>query len=134
MAAAIGYEGEAPEEIGDKNLASQLPKPTGWRMLLALPEVKEKTDGGIVLPQERISAERAASVVGCVLLQGPQCYKGDSRFPEGTEPWCKIGDWVVIGSYDGTRLLIHGKEFRIINDDGIQAVVEDPRGISRVGG
>jgi hypothetical protein len=31
----------------------------------------------------------------------------------------------------GTRVKIHGREFRIINDDSVEAVVEDPRGISR---
>jgi hypothetical protein len=31
----------------------------------------------------------------------------------------------------GSRIKIHGKEFRIINDDAVEAVVEDPRGIAR---
>jgi chaperonin GroES len=128
----LGYKSEVPKEA-DVQTASQLPKPTGWRMLLALPELKEETEGGILIPTSRLADERAAAVIGYVLKQGPQCYKDPKRFEEG-KPWCKEGDWVIIGSYTGTRLLIHGKEFRIINDDNIEAVVEDPRGISRVGG
>jgi hypothetical protein len=33
-------------------------------------------------------------------------------------------------AYAGTRFKIHGREFRIINDDTVEAVVEDPRGIT----
>ena len=101
-------------------------------MLIALPEVSESTESGIYLPDERRNAESVASVVGFVLKQGLDCYADKDRFPNG--PWCKEGDWIVMRSYAGTRLVIHGKEFRLINDDYVEAVVEDPRGISRAGG
>jgi len=39
---------------------------------------------------------------------------------------------VVFRAYSGTRVKIHGKEFRIINDDSVEAVVDDPRGVERV--
>jgi co-chaperonin GroES (HSP10) len=62
---------------------------------------------------------------------GPDCYKDESKFPTG--PWCSEGDWVVFRAFQGTRVKIHGKEFRILNDDSIEAVVEDPTGIVRAG-
>ena len=71
-----------------------------------------------------------ASIVGFVIAMGPDCYKDEKRFPTG--PWCKEGDFVLMRSYSGTRISIHGKEFRLINDDTPEAVVQDPRGIKRV--
>ena len=133
MSAGITFRDEVPEEaLSEGKYASQLPDPVGFSMLLSLPEADEKTKGGIVIPEERRTAEKAASVVAMVVKQGPECYKREGHFPSG--PWCKEGDWVVIRSYAGTRVMVQGKEFRIINDDGIEAVVEDPTGIYRVGG
>jgi co-chaperonin GroES (HSP10) len=48
-----------------------------------------------------------------------------------TDPTAKVGDWVVFRAFSGTRIKIHGKEFRLINDDTVEAVVEDPRGVER---
>ena len=73
--------------------------------------------------------EEVATVVGFVLAMGSECYKDQKKFPDG--PWCKVGDFVLMRAYSGTRFKIHGKEFRILNDDSIEATVEDPRGLSR---
>jgi co-chaperonin GroES (HSP10) len=130
MTSAISYDAEKTKE--EVKTASQLPNPSGFRMLIALPEVKESTDSGIFLPDERRNAESVASIVGFVLKQGPDCYADTTRFPNG--PWCNEGDWILMRSYAGTRIVIHGKEFRLINDDSVEAVVQDPRGIARAGG
>jgi chaperonin GroES len=123
MTEAIQYSDEVP------NKAKALPKPTGYRLLIALPDVEEKTDGGLYIPDERRDAESVASIVGFVLKSGPDAYSDESRFPNG--PWCEEGDWIVMRAYSGTRVKIHGKEFRLINDDSVEAVVEDPRGVVR---
>lgn len=117
-----------PEDDGTRN-ASQLPEPSGFRLLIAMPELEEKTDGGIFIPEASRDREQTASIVGFVLKQGPLAYADADKFPNG--PWCGIGDWVIFRAYSGTRLKIHGKEFRLINDDTVEAVVEDPRGIKR---
>ena len=117
-------------EEEDFEKASQLPVPTGYRILIGLPEIEEKTEGGIIKAQSTISVEETASVVGFVLAMGPDCYKDEKRFPTG--PWCKEGDFIIMRAYSGTRISIHGKEFRIINDDTPEAVIDDPRGVSRV--
>jgi len=124
MTASIQYGEEATPRT-----ATQLPEPSGFRLLIALPQVEETTEGGIFIPEERRKAETVASIVGCVLGLGPDAYSDEKRFPNG--PWCKKGDWIVMRAYSGTRLMIHGKEFRIINDDSVEAVVDDPRGVSR---
>lgn len=125
--ATIKYEGDDVDYLN--KLGGQLPTPVGYKMLIALPKTKEMTDGGIVLPDERRNAESVASIIGLVIAQGEDCYADTDRY---TNPWCFVGDWVVIRSYSGTRFKVNDTEFRIINEDSIDAVVEDPRGISRV--
>lgn len=109
---------------------AKLPQPTGYRILVAIPEVEETTEGGIIKAQETMRVEEIATVVGFVLAMGPDCYKDANRF---SEPYCKEGDFVVFRAFSGTRISVHGKEFRLINDDSVEAVVDDPRGIVRAG-
>jgi chaperonin GroES len=114
---------------GETRGATQLPNPSGFRILIALPELEEKTDSGIYLPEQVREKESLATIVGFVLKMGSLAYKDPAKFPDG--PWCKEGDWVLFRAYSGTRIKIHGREFRIINDDTVEGVVEDPRGIAR---
>ena len=116
-------------EDAPQRKASQLPEPKGYKMLIALPEVDEKTEGGIIKSAKYQHEETIATVVGWVMSMGPDAYSDPNRFTNG--PYCQVGDWVVFRAFSGTRLKIHGKEFRIINDDTVEAVVEDPRGIER---
>ncbi|MGA1706197.1 MAG: co-chaperone GroES [Candidatus Nanopelagicaceae bacterium] len=113
----------------EARVASKLPQPQGYKVLIAIPEISEKTDGGVLLPDELKKAEETASIVGFVMKLGPDAYSDINKFPHG--PYCKEGDFVIFRSYSGTRVKIHGKEFRLINDDTVEAVVEDPRGYSR---
>jgi len=132
--AAVNEKESNVEEINIDNSnsrkANQMPKPTGYKILIALPEPDEKTDGGIIKASQTIHNEEVGSIVGFVLDTGPDVYSDSVRFPTG--PFCKKGDWIVMRSYTGTRFMVHGKEFRLINDDSVEAVVEDPRGIVRV--
>ena len=86
-------------------------------------------DSMLVKASETIRVEEQSTIVLYVAKIGPQAYKDTTRFPDG--PWCKEGDFVITRAYAGTRILIHGREFRIINDDTVEAVVEDPRGYRR---
>jgi len=123
----ISLDIKTPEE--DTKNASQLPIPKGYKLLIALPEFEEKTDSGIYLPEQVREKESLATVVGFVLKMGDMAYNDETKFPGG--PWCKQGDWVLFRAYSGTRIKIHGREFRLINDDTVEAVVDDPRGIAR---
>lgn len=113
----------------DERVASKLPQPQGYKILIGVPEVSEKTEGGVFMPDGLKQAEETASIIGFVIKMGPDAYNDTNKFPNG--PWCKEGDFVIFRSYSGTRFKIHGKEFRLINDDTVEAVVEDPRGYSR---
>lgn len=113
----------------DEKTKAKLPEPTGYRVLIALPEIDEKTEGGVIMPDNLKSMEETASILGFVLKVGPNAYQDPDKFPDG--PWCEEGNFVIFRSYSGTRFKIHGKEFRIINDDTVEAVVDDPRGYTR---
>ena len=115
------------KEAEDK--ARQLPKPSGYRILCAIPEVEAEYESGLLKADATINYEEKLATVLFVVEIGPDCYQDKSRFPNG--PWCKQGDFVIVRPNAGTRLLIHGREFRLINDDSVESVVEDPRGIKR---
>ena len=109
--------------------ASQLPKPQGYRILCAIPEAEEAFDSGILKSDETRRYDELLSTVLFVVDMGSDCYSDPERFPNG--PWCKKGDFILVRPNAGTRIVIHDREFRIINDDSVEAVVEDPRGIKR---
>jgi co-chaperonin GroES (HSP10) len=109
--------------------ATQLPKPSGYRILCAIPEVEKEHDGGILKADETLRFDELLTTVLFVVDLGSDCYKDPVRFPTGA--WCKKGDFILVRPNAGTRLVIHGREFRIINDDSVEGVVDDPRGIKR---
>jgi co-chaperonin GroES (HSP10) len=109
--------------------ATQLPKPSGYRILCAIPESEETYESGLIKADETRRHDDLLTTVLFVVDLGPDCYQDKTRFPNG--PWCKAGDFILVRPNAGTRLVIHGREFRIINDDSVEAVVLDPRGIKR---
>ena len=116
-------------EVPIEDRAKQLPDPQGYRLLCAIPEIEKETEGGILKADITIEREELLTTVLCVVKVVPDAYRDEKRFPSG--PWCKEGDFVLVRTHAGTRVEIHGREFRIINDDSVEAVVEDPRGIRR---
>ena len=127
----ISQDGETatalPEQAEDK--AKQVPDPVTYHLLCVLPEIDEEYDGGIIKSGQTMHFEEVMSPVLFVAKMGPDAYGDEKRFPSG--PSCKVGDFVLVRPNTGTRIKSHGKEFRIINDDSVEAVVQDPRGISR---
>ena len=113
-----------------KSVGEKLPEPTGWRILIALLQADEKTESGIYKPVEVLDYETVGSIVGLVLKVGDLAYKDEKKFPSG--PWCEPGDYILMRSYSGTRISVRGQEFRLINDDTVEAVVSDPRGLGLV--
>lgn len=132
----IGSNPDNPEVVGAVNLeataeekAKQLPKPSGYHILCAIPPTEKEYESGIVKADTTVHYEELLTTVLWVIELGPDCYKDATRFPSG--PWCKKGDFVLVRPNSGSRLLIHGREFRLINDDSVEGVVQDPRGIKR---
>jgi len=132
----IGTNPDNPAVVGSINIeasneekAKQLPKPSGYRILCAIPEIEKEFDSGIVKAESTVHYEEVLTTVLFVIAMGPDCYKDPARFPTG--PWCKEVDFVLVRPHAGTRVISHGREFRIINDDSVEAVVHEPRGIRR---
>lgn len=107
-----------------------VPVPKGWKVLIALPVFEEKTsESGIILTDATKKAEETASVLGYVMAMGDDAYKDTNKFPTGA--WCSVGDFIIMRSYSGTRFIVGGHEFRLINDDTVEGVVADPSGFTR---
>ena len=134
----LGTNPNNPQVVGAYNWEStmeekgkQLPRPSGYRILCVIPEIEKEYEGGLGLikADETIRNEETLTTVLFVVELGPDCYKDTTKFPTG--PWCKQGDFILVRPYAGSRLVIHGREFRIINDDTVEGIVDDPRGIKR---
>ena len=110
-----------------ESVLQRIPTPTGWRIAILPYRGAEKTKGGIVLAEETQKRSNLATVCGYVLKVGPLAYADESKFPTGE--WCKAGDWIIFGRYAGARIPIDGGEIRLINDDEVLGVVNDPEDI-----
>lgn len=138
----LGIEGKLPELLiadkhgnatvlpdTDEQKAKQLPDPTGYRLLCAVPDAEDQFESGLFKADVTKHYEELTTPVLFVLKVGPDAYADEKRFPNG--PWCKQGDFIITRPMAGSRIKIHGREFRMINDDAVEGVVQDPRGISR---
>ena len=118
-------------EVSDEEWEAQMPKPSGYRLLIALPDVEEYYhDSALLKTTTQMHKEYIMSIMGIVIDMGADAYSDKDRFPEG--PWCKEGDYVMFRMNTGTRFKVNGKEFRLMNDDSVEAVIPDPRGIMAV--
>lgn len=117
------------EQMQDFDLDESLPHPVGYHILVAMPTVDEKFDSGILKAETTKHQEAVLSMVAAVLEVGDMAYKDEKRFPTG--PWCKPGDYIMFRTHSGTRFRVNGQEYRLINDDSVEAVVPNPRAIAR---
>jgi co-chaperonin GroES (HSP10) len=118
-----------PEDIPIEERGLQMPDPKGYRILCAIPDATDTYKSGLAKADQTKHIEEHSTVVLFVVKMGDLCYADKERFPTG--PWCKEGDFILTRAYAGTRFKIHGREFRIINDDTVEGVVQDPRGYTR---
>ena len=117
-------------ETNEEEFEAQLPTPVGYRVLIAMPVVEEAFEGTELLKSVTTKhQEQVMSIIGLVVDMGEQAYSDPDRFPNG--PWCEQGDYVMFRANTGTRFTVEGSEYRLMNDDSIEAVVADPRGIQR---
>ena len=121
--------GSVDMEASNEEKATQLPIPSGYRILCALPQLEKEYESGLLKANETLHHENLLATVLFVVAIGADCYADKERFPSG--PWCKVGDFIVVRPNAGTRLKIHGTEMRLLNDDSVEGVCLDPRGISR---
>jgi co-chaperonin GroES (HSP10) len=125
---AVDLSGILNKDVDQK--AKQLPDPKTFHILCVVPEAMEEyADSTLIKSSQTMHYEEVLTPVLFVVKLGPDAYADKSRFPNG--PSCKEGDFIIVRPNSGTRMKIHGREFRILNDDSVEATVEDPRGITR---
>ena len=113
----------------EKELEEGLPIPVGYRILVALPKVEETFgDSRIIKSAKEQHLDHVLSTIGLVIDMGTEAYSDKERFDT---PWCKEGDYVMFRANTGTRFKIGNTEFRLMNDDSVEAVVPDPRAVAR---
>lgn len=112
----------------EKATATQMPQPAGWWLLIAIPEADKKYNSGLIKADTAVRDEEIYSIVGFVMDMGPDAYVDKAKFPSGA--YCKKGDFILMGALKGQRFWVHGKEFRLLSDDSVMGVVQDPRGYS----
>ena len=118
-----------PREERAKSQLDKLPRPTGYRILIVPYTQPTASKGGILLAESTLKTEELATTIGYVAALGPDAYKDGAKFPEGA--WCKTGDYIMFGRYAGARIVMQGADnddlpLRLINDDEILAVVDNP--------
>ena len=125
------YNGDVDiRDVANEDIEAQLPKPVGYKILVALPEVEKTYQNTKVLKTDtEIHFDYVMSIIGLVVDVGDQAYQDKERF--GDQPWCKTNDYVMFRANSGTRFKVNGVEYRLMNDDSIEAVVNDPRGVAR---
>ena len=104
-----------------------LPEPRGFKLLIEKPKPKDKTEGGILLPDQAIEAENYLSICAKLIAVGPLAWRNretGERWKGGA--WAKEGDWVIVPKFTQFKMEIDNKEYRFINDDEIIAVISDP--------
>jgi co-chaperonin GroES (HSP10) len=116
----------AVEEEKAPVIEDGIPKPCGWRILVAIYKAPRTFDGTkIEKPDQVVHQEDMACQVGRVVDIGPMAFADKAKY--GLRPWCEIGDWVTFKRYSGTQIRIGKTDFRMLNDDQIEATVKEPR-------
>lgn len=110
--------------------ARQIPDPVTYHLLCMLPKAEEEIgESGLIKTSQMMHHEELLSPVLFVAKMGPDAFTDEKRFPSG--PSCKVGDFILVRPNSGTRMKIHNTEWRLINDDSVEAVIQDPRGVQR---
>ncbi len=113
----------------------KLPKPAGWRILIAPVKINDLSSGGIVIVNESIKTLEYFRNIAKVVAIGDECYR-HSKFQGGIpleqktpKPWCKIGDVIQYSSYSGAEIAIQHEgelsKLKFLNDDEVIAVIDD---------
>lgn len=102
--------------------------PCGYKVLVRVQTPEERYGSGLWKTAHAVEVEQESAMIGEVCLLGPDAYRDEKRFPNGS--WCKPGDWVMFRAHMGTRIrLAEGSDvhYRLLNDDSIEAVLTRPK-------
>ena len=110
------------EEIELKK--EDLPELPGYHVLVKPVSIKQKTKGGIILPDSTKDDIAYLTTVGKVLKLGKLAYDDKAKFPLGS--WCEEGDYVAYGKLIGQKFVYKGVKLLLLFDDQIIMKVDNP--------
>ncbi len=86
-------------------------KPLDKRVVIEKKEAEEKNIGGIILPDSAKEKPQTGKIVAV-------------GTDEDLKKLVKVGDEVLFSKYGGTEVKLDGKEYMILSQDDILAVIE----------
>ena len=92
-------------------------QPLADRIVVKVLDAEEVTKGGIVLPDTAQEKPQQAEVIA--VGKGKTSDEGKVIAPE-----VKVGDKVLFGKYSGTEIKVDGKEYLILKEEDILAIVK----------
>lgn len=95
----------------------------GWNIILKPVPIKKTTSGGIIMPETFHNDAQYLANVCQVVKMGPKAYDKTDVFGD---PWCKVGDYVVIGRMVGQRFKYKGAKFILVREKDILFTIESP--------
>ena len=102
-----------------------LPELPGFHVLVRPVSVKEKTKGGIIIPNSTKEDMSYLTTVGKVIKIGNLAYNDTDKFPKG--PWCKKGDYICYAKHAGQKIQYKEVKMILLYDDQVIMKVQDPK-------
>lgn len=121
----VKYDFKLPRVFGFNLLVKPYEPPKERKMLN-----KEGKETSIIIPDSSLDILKFTTCVGLVLDMGPLAYKNTKIF-ENSEPWCKIGDWVIYPRNEGHRINYKNVDFLFLADTYVITSVDEPNSVKR---
>ena len=102
--------------------------PLGYKVLIKVKELEEKTKGGIIIPKSSIEKEEEAHQFVEIIDYGPAAFTtGAGDLANEWDIIPKVGDTALINKYSGIRFEKEGMEgkYRLVNDKEILAILNE---------
>ncbi len=112
-------------EEEDESTPDVLPELPCFHVLVRPVSIKEKTKGGILLPNSTKDDMSYLTTIGEVIKIGDLAYNDKDKFPKG--PWCKLGDYICYAKHAGQKIQYKNVKMILLYDDQVIMKVQDPK-------
>jgi len=112
-------------EEEDERTPDVLPELPGFHVLVRPVSIKEKTKGGILLPNSTKDDMSYLTTIGQVIKIGDLAYNDNEKFPKG--PWCQLGDYICYAKHAGQKIQYKNVKMILLYDDQVIMKVQDPK-------
>ena len=112
-------------EDEDERTPDVLPELPGFHVLVRPVSIKEKTKGGILLPNSTKDDMSYLTTIGQVIKIGDLAYNDNEKFPKG--PWWQLGDYICYAKHAGQKIQYKNVKMILLYDDQVIMKVQDPK-------